>query len=156
LTIQEFQNQDDWTCPYCHETTGRFFKKIHYRCLPEEKKKELQIIEESKFETCQTCNKRVDPYYKNYHVCEANSSTNTNLKFNPPSRRNYRLDRWRRFRYRTWDLQHGTGLSDFMRHKAVLEGEWWILYIDGKRIGPVEKATKEELTSWDPKADEKH
>jgi len=37
-----------------------------------------------------------------------------------------------------------------MRHKAVLEGEWWVLYIDGERIGPVEKAKKEDLTSWDP------
>lgn len=46
-------------------------------------------------------------------------------------------------------------LAEFLKHRAVLEGEWWILYIDGKRIGPVEKATKEELTSWDPYADKK-
>lgn len=44
-------------------------------------------------------------------------------------------------------------LAEFLKHKAVLEGEWWILYIDGKRIGPVEKASKEDLTSWDPYAD---
>ena len=48
-------------------------------------------------------------------------------------------------------------LADFLRHKAVLEklddGQYyWVLYDTrtGQRIGPVEKASKEDLTSWDP------
>ena len=48
-------------------------------------------------------------------------------------------------------------LGDYLRHKAVLEkledGQYyWVLYDTrtGQRIGPVEKATKEELSCWDP------
>ena len=41
-------------------------------------------------------------------------------------------------------------LGHFMSHKAVLEGEYWVLYIGDIRIGPVEKATPEELSCWDP------
>jgi hypothetical protein len=49
---------------------------------------------------------------------------------------------------------------DFQSRKAVLEkledGQYyWVLYVNGQRIGPVEKATKEELTSWDPYTDKK-
>ena len=44
---------------------------------------------------------------------------------------------------------------DFQNQKAVLEkledGQYyWILYVNGERIGPVEKATEEELSCWDP------
>ena len=38
-----------------------------------------------------------------------------------------------------------------MRRKAVLEGEWWILYVDGERIGPVLKATPAEMQTDDDK-----
>ena len=62
-----------WTCPYCKEVTYRFYKKLHYRCLPEEKKRELENEEESKFETCIYCNKLLNPYYKNFHYCQAMS-----------------------------------------------------------------------------------
>ena len=153
LTIQEFT--DDWTCPYCHQTTGRFYKKLHYRCLPEEKKRELEKEEESKFEPCPTCNKLLDPYYKNFHICPVSNVQVENEI--PIPTHNYGINRWNRFRRRRRLLRNGSGLGSglghFMSHKAVLEGEWWILYIDGIRIGPVEKATKEELTSWDPKTD---
>ena len=44
--------------------------------MPEEKKRELQKEEESKFKLCPTCNKPVDPYYKNFHICEAYNANN--------------------------------------------------------------------------------
>lgn len=157
MTIQEFR--DEWTCQYCHGVTGRFYKKLHYRCLPEEKKRELEREEESKFETCPTCNKPIDPYYKNFHICPVtNNIKSKHEKSNPTKQQipilahKYRVNRWNRFRQRRRSLRSGSGSGSghFMSHKAVLEGEWWILYIDGIRIGPVEKATPEELTSWDP------
>ena len=47
--------------------------------------------------------------------------------------------------------------ADFLRHKAVLEkledGQYyWVLYDThtAQRIGPVEKATKEVSSCWDP------
>ena len=68
--IQRRLETSKWVCPYCKEVTDRFFKKFHYRCLPEEKKRELEEEEESKFEKCLYCHKLVDPYYKNYHFCK--------------------------------------------------------------------------------------
>jgi hypothetical protein len=141
----------EWTCPYCKQVTDRFFKKFHYRCLPEEKKRELQK-EEPKLEPCPTCNKSLDPYYKNFHICPSTAvNKKSTIKQQVPT--HGRVNRWNRFRQRRKSLLYGSGLGDFMSHKAVLKGEYWFLYIDGKRIGPVEKATPEELTSWDPKND---
>jgi len=48
-------------------------------------------------------------------------------------------------------------MSDFLRYKAVLEiledgHYYWVLYDThiGQKIGAVEKASKEELSCWDP------
>ena len=62
------------------KSTGRFYKKLHYRCLPEEKKRELEKEEESKFEPCPTCNKLLDPYYKNFHICPVTNNIKSELK----------------------------------------------------------------------------
>ena len=116
--------------------------------MPEEKKEELEN-EKPKLEPCPTCNKLLDPYYKNFHICPATTvnekSTTKQIPTHSP------VNHWNRLRQRRRSLRYGSGLGHFMSHKAVLEGEYWVLYIDGRRIGPVEKATKEELTSWDPK-----
>jgi hypothetical protein len=79
-TQLEIQNEEEqirrrleggkWTCPYCKEVTDRFFKKFHYKCLPKEKKRELEREEKPKFEKCLYCDKLVDPYYKNFHFCK--------------------------------------------------------------------------------------
>ena len=160
--IQRRLEASKWICPYCNEVTDRFYKKLHYRCLPEDKKRELEKEEESKFERCPTCNKLLDPFYKNFHICSVtNIKTESEYNKSKPIKQQipthkHRVNHWNRFRRRRRSLRNGSDLGHFMRHKAVLEGEYWVLYIDGKRIGPVEKATKEELTSWDPKTDEKH
>ena len=162
MTIQQFK--DEWTCPYCNQVTDRFYKKFHYRCLPEEKKRELEKEEESKFEKCPSCNKLLDPYYKNFHICPVTNNIKTESEKSNPTKQQiptpipthkHRVNRWYRFRQRRRSLRNSSDLSRFMRHKAVLEGEYWVLYIDGKRIGPVEKAIMEEPTSWEPNAEKK-
>ena len=147
--VQRRLEASKWICPYCKEVTDRFYKKLHYRCLPEDKKRELENEEESKFETCIYCDKLLNPYYKNFHYCQAMSEQQkvVSIQQKIPNRR--------KVRKRLDNSSYAHDLSEYLKHKAVLEEEYWILYIDDKRIGPVEKATPEELTSWDPNEEKK-
>ena len=118
--IQRRLEASKWICPYCKEVTDRFYKKLHYRCLPEEKKRELEKEEESKFEPCPTCNKLLDPYYKNFHICEVTNIIKSEHKKSNPTKQQipilahkYRVNRWNRFRQRRRSLRNGSGLRPF-------------------------------------------
>ncbi len=130
--IQRRLEASKWTCPYCNQVTDRFFKNVHYRCLPEEKKRELEEEEESKFESCPTCNKLLDPYYKNFHICATNIKSEHECEKSNPININQQIpiptptpitthkhrvnrwyNRWYRFRRRRRALRNGSGLGRF-------------------------------------------
>src|SRR5215510_7990913 len=97
------------------------------------------------------------------------------LNWNPKSQRKYPIDddgnihnncmgggtRDRKFHHpglrkaakeeyeRRYEKQHD--LHEYLKNKLVLKGEYWYKYHDGKYVGIHSRATKEELTSWEPK-----
>ena len=118
---------------------------------------------------CPECNKSVHIYDRtHYLVCKEEDSLAVQESFKrllrehaarpPENKRNRWAKGGLRARYianlrrKVRDLNKQ---PDFQNQKAVLEkledGQYyWILYVNGERIGPVEKATEEELSCWDP------
>jgi hypothetical protein len=72
--IQRRLKASEWTCPYCKQTTDRFYNKFHYRCIPEDVKAKLDKLEcKAETEICPDCNEVINSYYKNFHYpkCKA-------------------------------------------------------------------------------------
>ena len=129
---------------------------MHYgRCIPEPER-----TKESETEVCDHCGKSINSYYRSFHYPRCAKQLIKKVKVlkqavEQPVRH---INELRIIKEN--GVNYTRELSDYLRNKAVLEGEYWVLYRNGKRIGIVEKATKEELTSWDPRTetetDEKH
>jgi hypothetical protein len=141
-----------WTCPVYKVEDALLYKKLHYqRCFAE-----LRRTEESEREFCENCGKSINSYYRNFHYphCEKQLIKKVKVTKRTPEETLGHTNELRiTHEYHT---KYSKNLSEFMNNKAVLENGYWILYRNNRRIRIVEKATREALTSWHPKADEKH
>ena len=154
--IQRRLESSKWTCRYCKEKTDRLYAKLHYRCIPKKIREEL---EKQNPETviCKYCKKEVNSYYINFHYPYCSGQIAPKEKIIKRATEERSSPRYKRRITRKGEINYNEELSDFLRHKAVLEkledGQYyWVLYDTrtGKRIRRVEKATKEELSCWDP------
>jgi predicted RNA-binding Zn-ribbon protein involved in translation (DUF1610 family) len=142
---QQQLDRSKWTCPVCKIATDLFYKKLHYgRCFPEPKRE---------FDTkiCEDCGKSINSYYHSFHFpnCEKQLIKKVRVIKRRPEEPLAHINELR-ITGEYSSSNYTNDLSKFLRNKAVLEKGYWVLYRNNRRIGPVEKATKEVLTSWDP------
>ena len=173
----EWIGSDVWICDHCPNYGDVWFMSQHICKASRGKDVKSKSSGPISFEKiCSECNKSIHIYDRTHHlICKeedriANQeSLKRLLKYHSPQAIENTTNRWSkgglRARYIADLRRKARNLNkepDYHSRKAVLEkledGQYyWVLYDTRtrQRIGPVEKATPEELTSWDPSAEKK-
>ena len=167
---------DIWRCEHCPNYGDVWFMAYHTCKASTKNKQEIRTKNSaplSLWKICPDCNKSIHIYDRTHYLIRREEDRIANqealkrlIKYHGPEllQDNTKTNYWSkggvRARYIANLRKKARNLNkelDYQSRKAVLEKledghYYWVLYDThtGQRIGPVEKATKEELSCWDP------